>query len=681
MGRFQQAVSTDSMDPAVQRLTPETFILVQKNGAMNLLKEYDAILIHVKRLMIICSLGLILIAMVPWGSAAKDTANIGSPLQVADSSDSDVVRLKTAWSVDRARPGETLAMAVVIDIKDGYHINADVSQILPFEDFKPYPTSVQVVAAAEGISIETARFPKARPVKVDYSSGDLMSFEGRTIITLKMKLDERMQPGSIELGIQVEYQACSDRYCLFPEKKLLPESIEVVASGTAVSYINAPLFASLKGDAGVSAAGGVSFSLFDWEFSVDPASGPGWILLLIMAAFGGMLLNFTPCVLPLIPIKIISLSHAAGDRQRCFFLGLAMALGVAAFWIGLGILIARVSDFTATNQLFQYPVFAIIVGGIIGIMALGMFGFFSVRLPQFIYLINPRQNSFRGSFALGILAAVLSTPCTAPFMGAAAAWAATKTPLTTLITFAAIGGGMALPYLMLSAMPNLVNRMPKAGPASELIKQVMGLFMLAAAIYFLGVGISALLNAPPDPPGKIYWWPVMGLIAAGGAWLAYRSLRIVSKKIIKTVFVSLGIILIALPIWGAIRLSAEGPIDWIYYTPERFQESIKHRKIVVMEFTAEWCLNCKVLEESVLHDQRIIALLAQENIVPMKVDITGNNPAGKARLKAVGSLTVPLLVVFSPDGTPVFKRAFYTVDQVLGAAERALASKQPIRQQ
>jgi thiol:disulfide interchange protein DsbD len=166
----------------------------------------------------------------------------------------------------------------------------------------------------------------------------------------------------------------------------------------------------------------------------------------------------------------------------------------------------------------------------------------------------------------------------------------------------------------------------------------------------------------------------MGLIAAGGAWLAYRSLRISSKKITKTVFVSLGIVLIALPIWGAIRLSGEGPVDWAYYTPDRFEAAIRQRKIIVMDFTAEWCLNCKFLEEGVLHDQRIINLLALENIVPMKVDITGNNPAGKAKLKAVGSLTVPLLIVFSPDGNPVFKSDFYTVDQILDAVERALSS-------
>jgi thiol:disulfide interchange protein DsbD len=263
-------------------------------------------------------------------------------------------------------------------------------------------------------------------------------------------------------------------------------------------------------------------------------------------------------------------------------------------------------------------------------------------------------------------------------MGAAAAWAATQSPLTTVSTFAAIGGGMALPYLLLSAFPHLVSRMPKAGPSSELIKQVMGLFMLAAAAYFLGVGISALLSSPPNPPSKIYWWPVMGLVASGGAWLAFRTLALAGKKITKTVFVSLGLILMVLPIWGATRLSAEGPINWTYYTPERFDAAVRQRKIVVMDFTAEWCLNCKALEEGVLHDRKITALLADEDIVPMKVDITGNNPAGKAKLKEVGSLTVPLLVVFSSKGKAVFKNDFYTVDQVSSAIEGALNRKDSI---
>jgi len=644
---------------------------------MNSCHKYTGILTRIEHIFFTCGLGLILVAMVPWASIARDQKEIGSFFQAAASpSAAEVVQVKTAWPVDRAQPGDAVVLAVVIDIEDGIHINADAGQVQPFEDFKPYPTSVRVVTATEGVTIEAARFPQAIPVKVDYASGALMSFEGRTIIYLPMKLDEQIKAGIIELELEVEYQACSDTYCLFPQKKRIKETLQVAESGATPSKTNAELFVNRTSGVEDSRTEAIDFNLFGWNFSFNTASGFGWTLLLITAAFGGMLLNFTPCVLPLIPIKIISLSHTAKDRKRCLLLGWVMSLGILAFWIALGILIALVSDFTATNQLFQYPVFTILVGSIIGIMALGMFGSFSIRLPQFIYMINPQQDSLKGSFALGILAAVLSTPCTAPFMGAAAAWAATQSPLTTAATFAAIGGGMALPYLLLSAFPHLVNRMPKAGPASELIKQVMGLFMLAAAAYFLGVGISALLSSPLSSPSKIYWWPVMGLVAAGGSWLALRTLALATKKITKTIFVSLGLILMVLSIGGAMRLSDKGPINWIHYTPERFGAAIEQKKTVVMNFTAEWCLNCKVLEEGVLHDQRIINLLAQEHIVPMKVDITGNNLAGKAKLKAVGSLTVPLLVIFAPNGDAVFKSDFYTVDHILDAVQRALNSKE-----
>jgi thiol:disulfide interchange protein DsbD len=385
-----------------------------------------------------------------------------------------------------------------------------------------------------------------------------------------------------------------------------------------------------------------------------------------------MLLNFTPCVLPLIPIKIISLSHVAQNRRQCFLLGLAMFLGVLVFWLILGMMIALVSGFSATNQLFQYPAFTIIVGIIIGIMASGMFGFFAMRLPNFIYMINPEQDTLHGSFGLGILAAILSTPCTAPFMGAAAAWAATQPASTTLATFAAIGIGMALPYLVLSASPALVEKMPKAGPASVLIKEVMGLFMLAAAVYFIGVGLTTIFSAPPNPPSRLYWWPVMLFSFAAGGWLAYRTLRIASSKKIKAFFVVFGILVMYFSAWGAARLTNQGPIDWVYFSEKRFEAAVAERKVVVMVFTAEWCLNCKAIEQGVLNNPKVAALLKRDEIVAMKVDITGKNPAGKAKLREVGNLTIPLLVIFSPNGEQVFKSDFYTVEQILNAVTEAL---------
>ena len=608
-------------------------------------------------------------AFSPSETIAEGMKDLLSP--VSKKPASEIVKVQTAWSLDRVHPSSHVILAVIFDIAKGFHINADKNQIIPDKDLILFPTRVQIIVAPEGITTEAPRFPKAHQVKVEYTDKDMMFFTGQAVIYLPMKIDAKAKPGLLQFKVQIGYQACDARTCLLPKNAVLEETLEVVESDQDPVEINKELFAGYKTAQADVAARAVKFDLFGWTFSLNVSSWFGKILLMLTAVLGGVLLNFTPCVLPIIPIKIISLSTAAENRKRCFILGLTMSFGILVFWLVLGMMVALVSGFTAANQLFQYPLFTILIGGIIAVMAVGMCGLFSVRLPGFIYMINPRQDSLHGSFGLGILTAILSTPCTAPFMGAAAAWAATQHPVNTITTFTFIGSGMALPYLILSASPGLVKKMPKTGPASELIKQVMGLFMLAAATYFIGSGLSALLSNPPDPPGRVYWWGVMAFCAAAGVWLAYRTVRIASGKGRRVFFAALGILMIVMSVIGGLRLTDKGPIDWIYYTPERFNEAVKQEKIVVLDFTAEWCLNCKALEHGVLNTRKIIDLFTSDDIVPIKVDITGKNPAGKAKLKKVGSLTIPLLVIYSPNKHIVFKSDFYTAEQIISAVRKA----------
>jgi thiol:disulfide interchange protein len=375
-------------------------------------------------------------------------------------------------------------------------------------------------------------------------------------------------------------------------------------------------------------------------------------------------------------------------------LGISMMLGVIGFWIGIGLAIALISGFGASNQLFQYPWFTIGVGAIIGVLAVGMCGLFTIQLPSAVYMVTPKHDTLTGSFLFGIMTAVLSTPCTAPFMGGAMAWALNESSFVVLITFAAIGIGMAMPYLVLAMFPKLTDRIPKAGPASELIKQVLGGLMLAAAVYFIGVGLSGMFITPPEPPSRMYFWAVAGVLILTGGWLGWQTWRLTAAttpareiqtktdapvdmnlprrgqrwRIIGT---ALSVFIVAGSVILALELTNKGPIKWTYYLPDRFETALQDGDVVVLEFTAEWCLNCKALEETVLDTDEVANVLNGPGVVPMKVDLTGDNQVGRAMLHDVDRHQIPLIVVFGPDGKEVFKADFYTAGQVLDAIQDA----------
>ena len=570
-----------------------------------------------------------------------------------------VVQASLRWSTDGARPGDRISLAVVLDIKSPYHINSNKAK----EGF--IPTTIELVNVPTGVQASTPVFPPAHDV--DFGVGadkeKIPVFSGRVTVQIPMAVMGSAKPGDRPVEVKVAYQACDDKNCLFPtsvtEKTILP----VVPPGTRVQSANAELFAALKQNKDT-----LNFAFFGWDFSIEPSRL--WLLLFV-AAIGGALLNFTPCVLPLIPIKIIGLSRAAGNRQRCFLLGLALSGGVVGFWLALAAAISTISGFDATNKLFQYPAFTIGVGVVICAMAFGMCGLFAVTLPQAVYRVNPSQESLGGSFLFGIMTAVLSTPCTAPFMGAAAAWSATQPPLITIATFAAIGMGMALPYLVLSAFPVLVNRMPRTGPASELIKQVMGLLLFAAGAYFLGTGLAGVLAKPPDPPTDDYWYVVALFIAVAGAWLAWRTIRLTPSLGKRLIFGGVGGILVLAAIGVGSAFTKGSPIDWIYYTPRRLADAQRENKVVVLEFTAAWCLNCHALEKAVLHSPAVVRLLNSKEVAPFKIDLTGNNTVGNQKLIDVGRRTIPYLVVYGADGKEIFASDAYTVEQLTEALHKA----------
>lgn len=526
------------------------------------------------------------------------------------------------------------------------------------------------------------------PNPLDAGATKTKGFKGRAIAYIPLIIGEDVALGLTTIPVSVLYQACDENTCDRPTTETIEVEIEIVAPGeqgtlgAAWGEAHTERFAGFDDSVFASLRDGepriIELDAFGWTIRLDASGVVGMSLLLAVAALGGLLLNFTPCVLPVIPLKIMGLASTAKNPARTLMLGTVMSAGVVFFWLVLGVLIATISGFDAISTLFQMPVFTVGVGLFIAVMAIGMLGVFTVQLPKAAYLVNPSHETVPGSFLFGIMTAILSTPCTAPFMGGAAAWAAAQdNKLIVLATFAAIGTGMALPYFILSVNPKWVSRLPKSGPGSELVKQTMGLLMLAVAAFFAGTGVSGLFTQAPDPPSRLYWWAVALFAAAAGVWLIVKTLKISKKALPKLAFTVLGLAIAGAGTGAAASFTAKGPVDWVYYTPERLEGAAARGDIVVVDFTAEWCLNCKALEKAVLYRDAVASRLNGAGVTPIKVDLTGNNEPGQALLKEMGAVAIPLLAVLAPDeagdGTTslVFKSDAYTVDQVLGAIERA----------
>jgi thiol:disulfide interchange protein len=201
--------------------------------------------------------------------------------------------------------------------------------------------------------------------------------------------------------------------------------------------------------------------------------------------------------------------------------------------------------------------------------------------------------------------------------------------------------------------------------------------LLAAGAYFLGTGLAGLIASPPDPPTQAYWWVVAFFIAAAGAWLAWRTFKITRASGRRLLFGGVGALLILVAVGIGQRFTQTSPVDWVYYTPERLLAAREKRQVVVLEFTAAWCLNCHALEQAVLHNPRVVEMLNSNDVTPIKVDITGNNPLGNRKLLEVGRRTIPYLVIYSPSGEPVFESDAYTIEQVTSAIAQARASLSP----
>lgn len=606
------------------------------------------------------------------------------------------VTVSAAANATQVAPGGEFVVAVVMDHQPGWHSHTN-KPVIPksWGDFPAIPTEI-AARTGPGVLVGPVQWPKVHTIAMDLGGTGTPEkygvFEGRAVSFVPIKVGASVS-GEVRVSLDVAYQACDDTTCEMPQNTMVevvvPVGGETVAAADLSDFnrFDAAVFAQADAfrasgptrvgtqmdRAESAAAAGQDF------FGIPLPQGGGVVavvVLFLLAALGGLILNLTPCVLPVIPLKVMALSQHAGTKGRALYLGGWMAAGVVAFWVGIGIPVIVWSSVGDPSRIFGVWWVTFGLGAIIAILSVGLMGLFSLNLPQSVYMLNPKADTAHGSFLFGVMTAVLGLPCFGFVAGALLAAAATLPKLVTLIVFAGIGVGMALPYLILAVKPGWIEKIPRTGPASELVKQVMGLLMLAAGLYFVGSGLVGLVADKPYMGRLLHWWAaaICGVIAA--VWLVWRTFAITKSSTRRAVFMLIALFLGLGGVWFVNDLTQNAKSSrWVAYSSAAFEKARTSGKVVVVDFTAEWCINCKALKSRVLSKEPAKPALGADDVVLMVVDYTASNPEGEALQKSLNRKGIPLLAVFGPGADPWLANA-YTGTQVVEAIEAARGGTQ-----
>ena len=420
--------------------------------------------------------------------------------------------------------------------------------------------------------------------------------------------------------------------------------------------------------------------------SAQSTNQPGLWQALIFGFLGGFILNLMPCVLPVISLKIFGFIRQAGDHpERIFRHGLAFIAGIFAWFLGLGLVILGLkstgSEVTWAFQ-FQNPWFNLIIGCVVFVFALNLFGVFEIVLPgraSTALAEASSQEGYAGSFFQGIFATLLATPCTAPFLGTALGFAFSQSSLVILLMFASVAFGMSAPYFLLSARPGWMKLLPKPGEWMERVKQFMGFPLLATLIWLLYIlGNQRGLEA-------VIWSAAFLLCLALACWiygafcgpLSSVKTRVVSlAAIVLIVFGGAGFFLTERfarsTVPGTTSRSSDG-IAWRPFSQKALDDLLEAGEPVFVDFTADWCISCKFNERTAIDVPAVREAFSKSGIVPMKADWTNANPEITAALKKFGRVGVPFYVLY-PRGAsdqPIILPEILTQSIVLEALSKA----------
>jgi thiol:disulfide interchange protein DsbD len=479
------------------------------------------------------------------------------------------------------------------------------------------------------INVKGIRYPEAEKIRFEYLTEPISVYSGSIIIEASLSSTKDIPLGIQTINGTLSYQACSLTSCLPPEEVPLELRITIVPQGTAVNALNTDIFLS-TGD-----ENGATNRLYTGNFNT------GLLLTLLGIFLGGLALNLTPCIYPLIPITVSYFggkSHMISGKRILHGILYLSGLAVTNSFLGLSSALSG----SILGSALQNPVVLIFIALIMAFLGLSFFGIWELHLPAILTRTASRNYpGYFGTFFMGLTLGIVAAPCLGPFILGLLTYVGQKgDPFLGFLYFFILSIGMGLPLCVLAIFSGAIDHLPLSGDWMIWIKKILGWVLIGMALYII-------IPLIPDNIGIV--WPLSGLSIISAVHLGWidrtgtgRLAFIYFKRGICAIILALSILFLVYAYYPD-----EG-IKWIPYNQDVISAGLKEKRPIMLEIYADWCLPCRAMGKKVFIDPGVVSL--SKDILCIRMDLTRKQPFQEEIMKRYHVRGVPTIIFINRAG-------------------------------
>lgn len=553
---------------------------------------------------------------------AAIAASLGLRIQAAQAArlSAGVLGIASVALEKPLQPGARTMLHITAQILPGWHINSNRPKASYY-----IPTRLSVITP-DKVTAGEVEYPPARDEALEFAGTEKLSvFTGAAVFRIPLVASADLATsGTLPATITIDYQACDNRRCLRPAS--VSRTVDLRMLGLVLAV---PKSTTTASSAPLAIPGA------DLE---ETFARHGYVLGFLIVLLGGLALNLTPCVYPLIGVTIAYFGNQGDGSGRVVILALVYVLGIAAMFSGVGVAVALSGGLFGAA--LQNPYLLAGIAAVLLVLAASSFGLFMLRPPQLIARwAGTARPGYAGSFLMGLGMGVVAAPCIGPIvLGLLLSVQHSGSPLFGFALFFTLAVGLGLPYIGLAMAAGSIRRLPRSGEWLGWIEQLFGFALIGLAAYFLD----------PVVPGHVMLRALPYYAAAAGVYLglvtrAGRTWR--PFLVIRSAF---GVAALVALVYLAIPRARRPELIFDSYTGHLLATATNQHRPVLLDFSADWCIPCHEMESTTFRDPAVIE--AASRFVRVRADLTAQNERNKKIIAQFNIMGVPTVVLIDSRG-------------------------------